>query len=407
MTGNRIALHPLTFVDEGDQTVIGRPDIDSFAVFPEDAAAVVWHLQSGATVDEVGDWYLRTYGEPADIEDLVATLLDLEFVRDPASDGPNTAGPADAAPKPVRWTGLGKALFAPPAWALYALVVAAAVSLLVRTPELRPTPSKTFFSTSLVLVQLTLFAVDVVGITVHEGFHVLAGRRLGLPSRLSIGRRLYFIVAQTTLTGLMGVPRGKRILPFCAGLVADSLFFSALVGTAEADRVLHGTLTVLGRAAIAIAYVTLLRMAWQCMVFMETDLYHVLTTALRCPDLHRLSRTYLRNRLWRSLRRPERLADESGWTPHDLKTARRYAPFMVVGSAVLIAYALCGAFPVLIGFLTRAYQGMTTGQVSSPHFWDSMVAGATLLGQLAALIVIKIRSRIRRKTPPTPARRTA
>jgi hypothetical protein len=37
----RLALYPLTFVDEGDQVVIGRTDTDSFAVFPPHAAAAL------------------------------------------------------------------------------------------------------------------------------------------------------------------------------------------------------------------------------------------------------------------------------------------------------------------------------------------------------------------------------
>jgi len=61
----RLDLYPLTYVDEGDQVVIGRPDDDSFAVFPADAAAVVRRLEMGADIASVAAWYQAMYGEPA------------------------------------------------------------------------------------------------------------------------------------------------------------------------------------------------------------------------------------------------------------------------------------------------------------------------------------------------------
>lgn len=157
--GAGVALHPLTFSEEGDQVIIGRPDIDSFAVFPADAAAVVRQLRTGADPESVAAWYQRTYGEPADIEDFIDTLRDLGFVRSDAADPPEI--PAQA---PVRGQRLGVTLFSAPALALYALAVAAAVYLMVTVPGLRPTPSKLFFSKSLLIVLITTTAVQLIGI---------------------------------------------------------------------------------------------------------------------------------------------------------------------------------------------------------------------------------------------------
>lgn len=392
----RIRFHVLTFVEEGDEIVIGRPDIDSFAVFPADAAAVVRHLRDGETIPQVDDWYLATYGERADIGDLVETLRELEFLRDPADPDRPVADEPGPPPPAVRGRRLGRLAFSPPAWILYALLVAAAVRFAIVTPGLHPTPSSVFFSSSLVVIELTLFAGQLVGVAWHESFHVLAGRRLGLPSRLGVGRRLVFVVFETTLAGLMGVPRAKRILPFCAGLVADTLYFAALIGVGAADRAAHGSVTEIGRIACALAYMTLLRMLWQVMVFMETDLYHVVAMVLRCPDLHALTRAYLRNTLWRLLGRPERAGDESGWTARDRTMARRYAPFVVLGATLMIAVVLKGIAPVVAGFAVRLVRGIGGGGLNDPHFWDSAVAATAILGQFAMLAVLALRDRRRR-----------
>ncbi len=385
-------LHALTFVEEGDQVIIGRPDIDSFAVFPADAAAVVRRLDTGADPASVAAWYEETYGEPADIEDFIDTLRELGFVRS-AADGPDEI----PAPLPVRWRRLGIAMFSVPALILYAAAVAAAGYLLVTVPALHPTPSRMFFTRSLIIVLVATTIAQFLGTFWHEGFHVLAGRRLGLPSTLSVGRRLNFIVIQTTLTGLMGVASRKRILPFLAGLIGDALLITFLTALAEAGR-LAGWPPLTGRVAVALIYVTILRMLWQAMIFLETDLYHVMASAVRCPDLHRMTRAYLWDRCARLRGRARPDDTEAGWTDRDRRTVRWYAPFVVGGSALILVLVAVNSLPLLAGLTVRIYHGVVTGSIASPGFWDSLVSGTVILAQFAILAAVAIRDRRRRLT---------
>ncbi len=386
---SRIAFYPLAFVDEGDKTIIGRPDVDSFALFSADAAALVRRLQTGEDPAQAAAWYQAAYGELADLSDFVAVLRDLDFIR-PAGPG----SPPEVAAHPVRWQRLGRAAFAPAALAAYAVMVAIACYLMVTVPGLRPRPSAVFFSRSILVVIGVTLCAQAVGVAWHEGFHVLAGRRIGLPSKLSIGRRLYFVVIQTTLTGLMGVPARKRILPFCAGLVADALAVSVLIGLADAGR-LAGWPQWLGRTAVGLAYLTLLRMLWQAMFFMETDLSHVLASLLRCPDLHGMTREYVRGRYARLRRRQGPAGNELGWSARDTKIARRYAPFVVLGSALLISGGLLTSVPVVGGFLIRTYDGLASGSVSTPRFWDSAVTGLLFVAQFSVLVALIVHDRRR------------
>jgi hypothetical protein len=396
-----IRLHRLSFVDEGDEVVIGRLEIESYAVFPADAAAVVRKLDEGASAQQTAAWYRQAYGEPVDIDDLIETLYDLEFVRVDAEPGAAADGPA-----PLRWTRLARALFSPPAWICYALLTAAGIALMVRTADLRPAVSNIFFCPSLAVVMLTLVFAQFPGIALHEGFHVLAGRRLGLPARLSIGRRLYFVVVQTTLTGLMSVPRGKRILPFCAGLLADTLYVNLLVCIAALDQHLHGSLDVVGRLALALAYSTLLRMLWQFMVFMETDLYHVVATALYCPDLHRMTRNHIKAQTSRVLRRPGRVPDEeAAMSARDRRIVRWYAPVVFLGGLVAVVSMCIGTIPIVYDLLHRTYQAITDGSPMNAGFWDGTAVGLATAAQLTMVLVMMVRGRgraasARRSGPP-------
>jgi hypothetical protein len=387
-----LALYPLSFVEEGDQVIIGRPDIDSFAVFPADAAAVVQRLRGGSEPAAVAAWYEATYGETADIDDFIETLRDLGFIR------PDDDVPAEIpAPPAVRWSRAGIVMLSAPALTLYALAAGFAVYLMIVIPALRPGPSKVFFSKSLLVILSVAAVVQFAGIAWHEGFHVLAGRRLGLASKLSVGRRLHFVVFQTTLTGLMGVPSRKRILPFCAGLIADVLFISVLTGLAEVSRQYGGPDWIV-RVAVAMVYLTMLRMIWQAMIFMETDLYHVFASALRCPDLYRMTRSYLLDRLARLRGRPA-AAGEPGWSARDLRIVRRYAPFVVTGSTAIIGLAAAATLPVLAGLAIRVYHGVITGRLASAWFWDALVTAMAILSQFAVVAAIAIRDKRRQARP--------
>jgi hypothetical protein len=386
-----ISLYPLTFVDEGDHVVIGRPEIDSFGVFPPDAAAVVARLRDGADLDSVARWYREEYGEPADIADFVETLRELDFVRPKEAQAEE---PHDTGSSLVRWQRLAAVLLSGPALGLYALVAAVAVGLIAAVPALRPVPSATFFSRYLVLVLVVLTAAQLAGIALHEAFHVLAGRRLGLPSRLSVGRRLYFIVFETTLVGLMSVPARKRILPFCAGLIADTLCVSILVILAGISR-LAAWPPEIGRVALALTYITLLRMLWQAMIFMETDLYHVLASVLRCPDLHRITRDCLRSRLAHPIHRVPPKGYDS-WTQRERTIVRWYAPVVVVGSAALIGLAALTIVPVLTGLAERIYRSLSTSSLASPQLWDALIAAVLIAAQFAVPGILTIRDRRRR-----------
>ena len=125
-----VRLHQLTMVAEGDDVMVGRPDIGSYAVFPEEGARALRLLDDGKSVSEVADWYERARGETLDVEDFLEAIEELRFVL---ADGEERQVLG-----PVRWQRLGQWAFSWSAWLLYAGCFAAAVVAMVREPELRP-----------------------------------------------------------------------------------------------------------------------------------------------------------------------------------------------------------------------------------------------------------------------------
>ncbi|MFF2195341.1 hypothetical protein [Streptomyces sp. NPDC058157] len=376
-----LALHPLVYLQDGDEVTIGRRDTESYAIFPPDGAALVRRLQEGATPAEAADWYEAEYGERADVADVVEALHELGFVR--------TEGEPEPAVAPVRWQRLGKAAFSPAAWTAYALLVAWAAVTVVRDPGLLPTPDDLVFSHYYAVITLVLFVVAIPLIAVHEIFHALAGRRLGIRSRTRMSYRFYFLVVETSLDGLAGVERRKRYLPILAGMVADVVLIALAVVTAGLT---HG---LTGRICLAVAFTTFIRLLWQFFLYLRTDIYVLITTVLGCVDLHTTAVRMLANRVNRLLGRTDRLTDESLWHPVDRRAARWYSWLLPIGYAVSLATFLWGVGPVFLAMTSASLDRFAAGRATWVQLTDAAVFLVLTFGQIAFALWLAARERLR------------
>jgi hypothetical protein len=182
------------------------------------------------------------------------------------------------------------------------------------------------------------------------------------------------VVFETSLDGLAVVPRRRRYLPIMAGLVADAVAVCGLTVLAAA------TGGVIRGLALALAFTTLPRMAWQLYLFLRTDVYHLIATATGAVDLDTVARGLLANQVNRLLHRP--LRDDRGWHPRDVRLARCYAPQLVLGYGWMLATLAIVAVPLAL------------------HFWRSPLLLVLTLAQLVAAAVIAVRERrLTRRSP--------
>jgi hypothetical protein len=389
-----LAMHQLVYLADGDEVTIGRPDIDSYAVFPEDGAELVRRLAAGTSPEDAGRWYEDRYGEPVDLDHVLAALAELGFLADPAGpDTDRTGSPAEAAaPPPLRWCRLGRAVFSPAALTGYAVLIGWALLAMVGRSDLVPTYHKLFFTQYYSLIEASLMVAAVPLILLHESFHALAGRRLGLRSRLRISRRLYFLVAETALDGLVAVPRRKRYLPILAGMLIDLVVIAVLVITADLTRQPSGALSLPGRVCLAIAFTSVIRVSWQFLFYLRTDLYALVATVLGCVDLHTTARRMLANRVNRLLRRRHRLLDETAWHPTDRRAARWYSWLILVGYSTSLATFLFALWPATYRLFWGAIRRFA-GQAHGSQLLDSTVFLTSNLVQVAVVVTLAIRER--------------
>lgn len=390
--GTTVRLHRLTMVTEDDGVTVGRPDTGSYAVFPEDGAEALRLLDAGVPLPSVAAWYEQAYGSTLDVDDFLATLDELGFVRAEDED--------EAAAVAVRWRRLGRWLFSWPAWLCYAAVVTAAVVSMWHDASLRPSYLHIFFTDRISLIPLALTAAQIPCILVHESFHALAGRRLGLPSTLGIGRRLYYLVAETRLNSLLSVPRRQRYVPFLAGMVADAVVLSALTLLGAGLRS-WGAPPWLWGLCLAVAFTCVLRLIWQLMFYLETDLYYVVATAMRCADLQNATRFFIKTQFRRLLRRSLPPTDDD-WSDRDRTMARWYAPLLIAGYAFSLGSLVWAGVPTTVHFWSMAVHRLAGSSTPIDDIVDALVfLGLTTL-QLGLLAYVTLRDRRARTRETSP-----
>ncbi|WP_380283841.1 hypothetical protein [Kitasatospora purpeofusca] len=390
-----LTFHPLVFLPEGEEVTVGRLDEGTFVVLPADGAALLRRLVDGAEPAEAARWYAQSYGEAVDIAEFVTDLGELGFLRDP---GEAPAPP----PAPVRWQRLGRAVFSPAGAALYLALLAGSAVTLVRSPELVPGYRHLFFSPYLSVLVVVMFLAQAPLILVHEAAHALAGRRLGLPSRLSVGRRLYFVVVQTELDGLVSVDRRRRILPMLAGVLADLGVLAVLTLVAAGTRHADGALSAVGGVALGLAYSTVLRVVWQAFFFLRTDVYYLVVTVLGCVDLHTTAKQLLADH-WARLRGRPAPYDPERWHPRDRAVARWYAVLMAVGYTLALA-TLAVNLPPIVARASRSVLDQLSGD--GGHRWaglaDSIVFLVLTVGEVALSTALYLRERRTRRAAAAP-----
>jgi hypothetical protein len=277
----------------------------------------------------------------------------------------------------------------------YAAITLAAMVAMARFPYLRPSYRHLFFTRYLSLIPIAMAAATIPLVLLHESFHALAGRRLGLPSTLTIGRRFYYLVGETRLDSLFSVPKRKRYLPFLAGTIIDVVVLSALTLTAG---LLHsqGFPSWSYGFCLAIAFALVLRLIWQVQFYLETDFYFVISHAMRCPDLHRAAKFYVKTRVSRLLRRPPPHGD-ADWSDRDQAFARWYAPLLIIGYGFSLFTLLWAGIPSLIRFAELLVGRFTGSQHPKGGILDALTFAVLMSLQWGLFVYVVVRDRRVRK----------
>jgi hypothetical protein len=383
----RVGLPALSVVRDGDDYVVGDPATAVFITVPEVAVWVLDGLREGYTVGEVTAAVSARAGTAVDVADFVDTLVGCELVA--RLDGV-PLGEAAATTAPRWWTALRpervRPLFSWPAWLGYAGALVFVVAVFATRPEYRPSFEDWMFYPDPALSLAAVMAAGILLAGGHEFYHWLAARAAGVAGRFSVGRRAFIVVFETDLSQLWGLPRRRRFGPLLAGLAFDVVVTAGCL----AGRI-AGAAPLLDRVLAALVLVQVVAVLYQCLAFLRTDLYFVLLTALGCRDLNRVTRLYLRSRLFTLT--PEQAAELAGAHPRDRRVAPWFALAYLTGIALLTYLFLNLWLPSTA--MMGGWVALSLIQESPVHvaFWEAFGLTLVLLLPVASVVLVWWRQR--------------
>ncbi len=389
---SQLVLKDLTVVPEDDgEFLVGDPRTGVFVALPAIGVTVIEQLRGGATLGMAGQVAGVDAGEEVDAIDFGLTLVELGFVAE--VDGTPISPPPDAPTR--RWIAggrpeLARPLFAPLAWICYGMLFVGCAALMLAVPAYRPDSDDLYFLSSPVFSLGALAVWAMLSTAGHEVAHWLAARAQGVPARFSIGRRLYFLVFETDLSQLWGLPRRRRFAPLLAGLAYDTVILSGLLAVQ-----LISSDELVDRVAAALVAVEVSGILFQFLVFLRTDLYAVLVMLFGCRDLWRVNSLELR-RIFGRLDN-QQAAELAKAHPRDRRVAAWFRWLSIAGLAAAAGYLVAFFLPALWTLLRWITESLSTAAPTTGRFWQSVVFAALALTPLALLIGVATRERISRR----------
>ena len=294
---------PLSVQKDGDLYLVGNSSMGDFYQFPEQGLRILNMLGSGDNTATIKSRLAAEYSEMFDVDDFVDQLTGIGFIH-PDDQRQSVQQRLDAMAQDSRRTfninpRIARALFSPPVMFCCVTVVLYAVFSTIYDPQLRINFNAFYTETNRTALLIVVVVLSLMQVALHEAGHMLAAARHGIKSKYGIGNRLWTIVAESDLTGILSLPRSQRYFPMLAGLLVDILCASLLT-------VLIKILLRSGASAFTVQVVQALvleiviAMTWQFNVFVKTDIYFVLCNYFSHPDLDRDARSYLRGLIYRA-----------------------------------------------------------------------------------------------------------
>jgi hypothetical protein len=293
---------PLSVQQEGDLYIVGNTDLGDFYQFPPQGVRILHMLVHGETATTIKSRLATEDAATVDVDGFLAQLTDIGFIhpenqRHAAQDRLRTAASDTRRTFDID-ARLARAIFSAPVLACCSAVVLYASLQAIQNPDVRLNVDAFYTPANKTPLLIILVILSLMHTALHELGHMLAAARQGTRSKYGIGNRLWNIVAESDLTGILALPKSQRYLPLLAGLLVDILVIALLTILLSA-LLRHGAGAFTVQIVQAFVLEIVIGIAWQFNVFVKTDIYFVICNYLSYPDLDRDARTYLYDLLYR------------------------------------------------------------------------------------------------------------
>lgn len=350
---------PLSVQKEGENYYIGNAELDEFYQFPEEGLNIIRMLQGGASVAAIETTLAQASDESIDVREFIDTLLEIGFIHPEAERHRFQESVAAVRSTDKRLVfranpRIARMAFSWPSLALYLGIVGYAAYSAIQDPQLRLNLEAFYLERNLTLTLVVLLFMYAFTASLHELGHMLAAARQGVDSRLGFSNRLWDIVAEADMTGLLALPREKRYLPMAAGMLVDvfsiaaiTLILKWLFGNSP-----HGfAIQLLQALALQIT----ISITWQFNIFLRTDVYYLICNYFGYADLNAQAYHFYQNQLHAFSfgllgKRTEPLK------PQQVIIARTFFAIWLIGRIASVGFLVLILIPTLYRYFERAVE---------------------------------------------------
>jgi putative peptide zinc metalloprotease protein len=371
---------PLSVQKEDDHYYIGNAELDEFYQFPEEGLRIIAMLRDGRSIDAIKSTLAAEHEDQIDVDDFIGTLLEIGFIYPQQEQGrfrEAIQAKTDGDRRIVFEADLpiARALFSRPVLVAYVAIIAYAAYAMIVDPRLHLNLSAFYLEKHMTLTLLVLLVLYSFTASLHELGHLLAASKRGVRSKLGIGNRLWNIVAEADMTGLLSLPRKQRYLPLCAGMMVDLLSIAVvtLILKSLFERGYDGFAIQLLQALVL---QILISISWQFRIFMRTDVYYLVCNHYGFTDLDGRARTFLDNQVHTATgglfgKRSE------GFEVKHVGIARAFFAVWLIGNLAAIAFLVLVLIPTIYMYFVRAYDALNSPYVPASTAYD-LFAFATI-----------------------------
>lgn len=360
-----VSLRPLNIKKDKKHYIVEDIDSEEFYEMPQPCIDAIELINQSMSLETIENHLKAKYPqEEIDIIDFVNQLLELDLVSE--LDGVELANKMESKTNSgYTWipVGLGRFFFNKISVKLYLGLLVASVGMLIVKPNLFPQYKDLFVFDLMIENVAACLLVTFLLVMLHEFGHVLAVRSEGLPAKIEIGHRLFFIVLETDMSQVWKLAAEKRNKLYLAGMYVDmAVLFMALTGQlfTSDGSIMTGLLKL-------VVLDTFIRLVYQAAVFMKTDLYYVFENWTGCYNLMENGRNFLGK--WVPFLRVSQTETFAG----EEKFVRGYAIFYMAGVLLTIAVTSYYYIPQFIFAIDQIMLPGLTEPFNSLRFWDSVV----------------------------------
>lgn len=193
----------------------------------------------------------------------------------------------------------------------------------------------------------------------HEMTHYFSASGYGVHSKISLGTRLQFLVAQTSMDNPYKTTTNNRIHIYMIGIITDALTsFICIVLIYFVNNLL------LINFLRCILYIKFGAILWQFLFYMKTDVYYAITCKIGETNLMMDSINYIKNKNEKNKKN---------------KILKYYSIFLILGRTISIIFFIVFTLPLIIISIQR---------IGNTHNIYDSISSIILLGSGWGLFVI-------------------